>query len=1400
MARVKINVIALNILFVVGATVVSTLLFLAAIRNESERLARVEQEQGIQTFWQLLRARGTEFRIADGKLMAGDHALNGDYELPDTVQSIFGGTATIFMGDTRVSTNVLMEDGTRAVGTKLVGPAYDAVFRRNSSYSGEAMILGAPYFTAYDPIRNSRGEVIGALYVGAQKNEFYSRYEQYKINVIAGAAIISTIFSVLAVVLLRDRKRNIETIQVSEARYRTLFANSAEGILLLDDIIFDCNDQVCRMFGYSRAEIIGRSPLDLSPEVQPDGTPSAVRARQMIAAALAGETLIFPWQHLRRDGTAIDAEVSLNAVDIPGKKILQATIRDVTERNKGETLIREIAGILAEPSGEGFFPSLVLQLAKLLEMDYAFIAELNEDMSSARTIAGCAYGNIVDNIEYLLEGTPCANVINGEFCYYPDCVAELFPDDHLLVDMGVKSYLGIPLVSSTGRTLGLVAMLHGKALRDRARYESVFKLFAIRIAGELERLQAEQALEQLNYRTRLVLDAAGEGIYGVDREGAITFVNPSAAAMLGYTVEELLGQPSHETFHYQKPDGSPYPNCDCAVLTSIELGENRRVEDELFFRRDGSSFAVEYFSSPVRQDDTIVGAVVVFADITERKRVEQTLRQNEESLARAQQIAHLGNWDWDIRRNTLACSDESFRIYGLSPQERVPTYETFIAAVHPDDREAVSEAIDAALHDRRHYSIEHRLVRPDGTIRYVYGKGEVIRDNSGAPERIVGTVQDITERKRAEESLRLIRLQQQAMLDNIPDLVWLKDTESRFIAVNAAFARACGTTPAQLAGKTDLDVWPTDLATLYREDDARVMASGEQIRTEEPLVDVSGTRSWIETIKMPIYDDTGTVIGTTGIARDISERREAELRLRENEARLAKAQQIAHVGNWDWDIRNNTLNWSDEIHRIFRIPSGQFDMTYEVFVNAVHPDDRQAVIDAVGAALNRQAPYNIRHRIVCPDGEVRHVQETGEVDFSPEGAPVRMQGVVKDITESTLAETALRESEARFREIFEQNEDAIILMARESLDIIDANRATESLIGRDKESLAWLGPWSFIVPEDYNSFIGSVPPPGDATPFHLDRIGVVRSDGTRLIASIWGKIIRLRDTEVVYCSIRDITRRIQMEEEARIAQSRLIHTNKMTSLGVLVSGIAHEINNPNTFIQGNASLIESFWRDTLPILGRHRDENGNFNLGGLPFGEVERIIPRLVHGVKEGSRRISSIVNNLKDFAREDTTKTFMPINVNKIVEDAKLILSYQIHRYTDQFRLELAEDLPLAQGKPQQIEQVVINLIMNALQALPGKGAGVTIATRADQDSPAVTITVRDEGEGMSREVLERITEPFFTTRLDQGGTGLGLSISAAIIREHNGTLHFESTPNMGTTATLTLPIAYHAGDRSND
>jgi methyl-accepting chemotaxis protein len=172
------------------AIIITTMFVLTEIRAETVRQANIALEGRIRTFWQLLKTKGSEFRLQDGKLYVGDYITNDNYELPDKIKEIFGGTATIFMGDTRVTTNVIKEDGTRAVGTKLQGLAYDAIFKGNKPYRGETTILGIPYFTAYDPIKNGNGETVGVLYVGVKKSEFFEAYDSIKIKVIGVVAVL----------------------------------------------------------------------------------------------------------------------------------------------------------------------------------------------------------------------------------------------------------------------------------------------------------------------------------------------------------------------------------------------------------------------------------------------------------------------------------------------------------------------------------------------------------------------------------------------------------------------------------------------------------------------------------------------------------------------------------------------------------------------------------------------------------------------------------------------------------------------------------------------------------------------------------------------------------------------------------------------------------------------------------------------------------------------------------------------------------------------------------------------------------------------------------------------------------------------------------------------------------
>lgn len=200
--KIRTKFTLLNIALVTAAIAITTAFSLAQIHRDAVARARAAQESHLRTFWELLRAKGASFAVRDGKLHAGEYAINGNYELPDKVKELFGGTATIFMGERRVSTNVLSSDGTRAVGTMLDGPARDALFREGKPYRGEAAVLGTRYFTAYDPIRNQAGEVIGALFVGVKKADFFAGYERLKQGSILIALLAGTIFGLISVLLV----------------------------------------------------------------------------------------------------------------------------------------------------------------------------------------------------------------------------------------------------------------------------------------------------------------------------------------------------------------------------------------------------------------------------------------------------------------------------------------------------------------------------------------------------------------------------------------------------------------------------------------------------------------------------------------------------------------------------------------------------------------------------------------------------------------------------------------------------------------------------------------------------------------------------------------------------------------------------------------------------------------------------------------------------------------------------------------------------------------------------------------------------------------------------------------------------------------------------------------------
>ncbi len=211
----------------------------------------------------------------------------------------------------------------------------------------------------------------------------------------------------------------------------------------------------------------------------------------------------------------------------------------------------------------------------------------------------------------------------------------------------------------------------------------------------------------------------------------------------------------------------------------------------------------------------------------------------------------------------------------------------------------------------------------------------------------------------------------------------------------------------------------------------------------------------------------------------------------------------------------------------------------------------------------------------------------------------------------------------------------------------------------------------------------------------------------------------------------------------------------------------------------------------MPVLDKRCENDGDFVVAGMPYTELREDVGILISGISEGAERIKKIVQSLKDFARQDTTGLSQPVQVKNIMESSITILSHLIKKTTDEFRTEFQDNLPMIKGNSQQLEQVIINLISNACQALEDKSQSITLSTSYKPESNHIEITVCDTGKGISPEHIKQVAEPFFTTRKSSGGTGLGLSISSNIISKHGGKLGFDSSKGKGTRVTITLPAA---------
>jgi PAS domain S-box-containing protein len=620
--------------------------------------------------------------------------------------------------------------------------------------------------------------------------------------------------------------------------------------------------------------------------------------------------------------------------------------------------------------------------------------------------------------------------------------------------------------------------------------------------------------------------------------------------------------------------------------------------------------------------------------------------------------------------------------------------------------------------------------------------------------------------RESEERFRLIA-------DTTSEVFWTMTSPSfQILYVSPAYERLWGRScdsvyadPRSFLEPVHPDDLPRVLATFEKH------AAGLPFDVEFRIRNADGSVRWIWSRGHPAREkgvDDGFYVG---VAQDITERKEIEIRLAAFAERLRLVTRATNDGIWDWDMVTNEVWVSDTYYEVTGIPR-HAQPTFEMWLGQIHTDDRARVVTSVAKVVESgEAAWSAEYRFTLSDGSIRDVFDRGCVMRDDRGKPIRMLGAVMNLTDRKRAETALRESEARFRATFEQ---AAVGVAHIALDgrLLRANQKLCDITGYGREELAERCFWDITQSDD-----------GDRDHREMEQLvrgrlrthtaqkRLLRKDGKSVWIEVTMSVVHAADGSPDYLMgvVVDISERRNIEMQLR-------HAQKMEAAGVLAGGVAHDFNN----------MLQAIMLDT--------------EAAGLGQG-VSSVVADCLRNIRNVAERAGALAKQLLLFSRREVMQrqtmdiNFAVANLGKMLER---ILGEDIR-----LELRLAPDAGHVHADPGMIDQVLMNLAVNARDAMR-RGGSLTIETacgpldevlprfrRDDPEASYVRIAVRDVGCGIAPDVLPRIFEPFFTTKKPGHGTGLGLATVFGIVEQHSGWTEVESEVGRGTTFRVFLPQA---------
>ncbi len=893
--------------------------------------------------------------------------------------------------------------------------------------------------------------------------------------------------------------------------------------------------------------------------------------------------------------------------------------------------------------------------------------------------------------------------------------------------------------------------------------------------------ESVEALAAVNQRLNDIIEFLPDPTIVIDNDGKVLAWNRAVEEMTGTPKQDMIGQGDYA---YAVPF---YGERRPLLSDLLDKGDRDLESRYRAIKRKGDVLTAETYvpcvyagkgayvfvaSAPLFDaQGRRTGAIESIRDVTERKEAEEALRRSEGKYRELVENANSIILRRDKTGNVTFFNEFAQRFFGYSEEEIlgknvVGTIVPLLESMTGRDLKRMIE--DIGRDPGRYAANVNENMRRNGERVWIAWTNKPVRDADGRIVEVLCVGNDITELKRARDELFNSRQMLQSVLDNIPQRVFWKDRDSVFLGCNKAFALERGyRDPGELVGKSTYEVNPLSVenADLYRAFDLEVMQTGRaRLNYEEPLIKPDGSLAWLIASKAPMFDQNGKVSGVLGTYEDITERKRAEIALRESEARYRSV------------IENmRDVFYRTDEHGVFTMLSPSavgllgYDSLDEVLGKNVdsfwmYREEREKMLLALReGGVVRDYEMTIKKK----DGSPLAVSVTSTFRRDDKGNILGSEGIFRDITERKRAE----EERMLLVTVIEQASEAIFIMD-ENYIMHYVNPAFERLSGYGGDEVIGRHGRFFSSDKHGVVFFKNIRETISSGEVWSGRIMQQRRDATLYKAEATVSPIRNDSGAIInYVGIlRDITRQVKLEKDLRQAQ-------KMEAIGTLAGGIAHDFNNILTAIVGHAEIARFTLAQANPV---HRN----------------------LDQVLKASARATDLVKQILAFSRQ-TEQERQPVSIVSIVKEALKLLRPSLPATIEiRQQISMSPENGVVFADPTEMHQVLMNLCTNAAHAMRAKSGVLSIAlsdtavddifASAHQDlEPGhyVCLTVGDTGHGMDSAVIERIFDPYFTTKGVGEGTGLGLSVVQGIVRTYGGAITVHSEPGKGTTFNVFFP-----------